>query len=286
MRSVRAEIFAVVALVGTFASVVALAQGGALATVPAADAAAPDSAPRPAAVEIDAAPAAEADASAPDAPPEDAAPMPGDASPPDAAREEPTDAGAPAPLAEPPPEMPPEGFSLGLRAGYALPYGTAKSTSLSDVIPGAIHIGVDVGYMFSPHLYVGGYFTYGFATGDSFAGTVCSDPESSCSATPIRLGAAVRWHFLPHETLDPWAGLGLGYEIVNVTESTASGDQGQSASLHGFEGMLQAGIDYKPRPFYGIGPFVESSLGHYASSAQAGTLHGWLDMGVRLRTRL
>jgi hypothetical protein len=247
MHRRHAEAAAVIAFGVTAASVVALAQGGTPAPAPgAADAG-----------------RSEPDASAPDG-------GQGDGAPPDGAPE----------------EMSLSGFALGLHGGYAIPYGTAKGTSLSAVIPGAVLLGVDVGYFLDPHVYVGVYALYGFGVGESLAGTVCGDPSSACSATPIRLGATARWHFLPNESLDPWAGLGLGYEIVNVTETTSTGDQGQSGSLHGFEALLAAGVDYKPRPFYGIGPFVESSLGHFASSSSGTPLHGWLDFGLRLRTRL
>jgi len=274
MRSVRGEIPVLVALVAMFASVVALAQG-APAPAPAADASVPDSAPQSAITEVDAGPE--------DAAPIDAAPIEEDAAP-DAAAPEAPDAAPAVPLAKPPPEMKPSGFGLALRAAYAIPYGTAKdgppSAALSGIMPGAVHIGIDLGYFLDPHFYLGAYFTYGFSIGDSTVGSACADPEASCSATPIRLGIGARWHFLPKEMLDPWAGLGLGYEIVNVTDANS----GQSESLNGFEGMLQAGVDYKPKPFYGVGPFIESSLGHYASSGSA--VHGWLDIGIRLRTRL
>jgi hypothetical protein len=266
MRSVRAEIAALVALVGTSVSAFALAQGGAQTPALVPDASAPDAAPAATPPsEPDAGPALE------DAAPPEVAPVEADAG---------ADVAAPVPLAQPPPEMKPNGFGLALRAGYAIPYGNAKDVSLSAAVPGAIHIGVDLGYFIDPHFYVGGYFTYGFSIGDSTAGTACGDPEASCSATPIRLGLGARWHFLPSEILDPWAGLAFGYEIVNLTDSNS----GQSEALHGFEGILEAGLDYKPKPFYGIGPFLQSSLGHYAGSSSFG--HGWLDMGLRVRTRL
>jgi opacity protein-like surface antigen len=266
MRLLRVKI----ALLVSGASAFALAQTAAPSTAP--DAPAPDSAPQTAPQEGDAAPAEQAPIETDAGPPETP-----DAAPPDA---------APVPLAAPPPELSPVGFDLALRAAYGVPYGDAKGSSFPDVVPGAVHIGIEVGYFFTPNFYVGGYFTFGFATGDSSAGTACSDVDSSCSATPIRLGASARWHFLPRELLDPWAGLGVGYEIVNVSESTSTSNEAQSASLHGFEAMFQAGVDYKPRPFYGIGPFIESSFGHFTSSPSATSLHGWFDIGLHLRTRL
>jgi hypothetical protein len=265
LRALTGEIAALIALGVTFASVVAAAQGGAPAPAPAAeDASAPDSAPQ---------------LPLTDAGPDDAAPPVDEDAAPDAEPEAP-DAAPPVPLAAPPPELKPVGFAFGLRAGYAIPYGSANGSSLSGVIPGAVHIGAELGYFLDPHFYLGGYFTFGFSVGDSTVGTACGDPEASCTATPIRFGAGARWHFLPNEKLDPWAGLGLGYEIVNITDQNS----GQSASLNGFEAILQAGLDYKPKPFYGLGPFIESSLGHYSGGDSL--FHGWFDMGLRVRMRL
>src|SRR5207248_4175680 len=124
------------------------------------------------------------------------------------------------------------GFAFGLRAGYSLPFGSAKDSSLHGIIAGAVPLAVDVGYFLTPRLYLGGYVAYGFAfVGD--AATDCNDPRFSCSASLVRGGIDARWHFRPEATIDPWAGAGLAYESVSLSETDADGTTAASGNLHG-----------------------------------------------------
>jgi hypothetical protein len=176
------------------------------------------------------------------------------------------------------------GFSLGMHVGYALPFGLAKDTSIRDLISGAIPIGIDIGYIFDPHLHFGGYFTYGFANSSSGASAVCPrDPDDTCSADVFKFGVSSHWHFLPQNTVDPWAGLMLGYEVLNLSEDDANGNPISSAASHGIEVGAQAGVDFKPRRFYGFGPYMELSGGHYWGG-ESTVFHGWFGIGLRLRT--
>ena len=57
-----------------------------------------------------------------------------------------------------------------------------------------------------------------------------------------------------------------------------------SSSLHGFDISALAGVDYKPRPYFGLGPYMEFSMGHFASDTSSTKLFEWLSFGLRLRT--
>ncbi len=199
----------------------------------------------------------------------------------------------------PPPPPPPEdadagytpsdvGFSVGLRVGYSVPLGSAKDVPVSSLVQGMVPIGVDVGWFFNPHFYVGGYFLYGIATGiEASNGGVCNDPDESCSANMFRMGVVAHYHFRPEAQLDPWLGGGIGYDIVNFqAQDTSLGTVDQSASLHGFDLTLDTGLDYKPLPYVGMGPFAELAAGHYNSETSSTALHEWLTFGLRLRTNL
>ena len=211
-------------------------------------------------------------------PPADAEPAPADAA---AAPAE--AAPAPAPPADANASAPadtaaePGKFVVGLRLGYALPMGSVmKDSSMSDGVSGMIPIWLDLGYMVTPNIMVGLYGQYGFVS--------LKNCEGDCSASNLRLGVQGQYHLSPAEKLDPWFGLGIGYESMSMKRTGVEG------SASGLEFLnLQAGLDYKLSPAFGIGPFLSFSLGQY-SSVSSGDLsmdipekamHQWLTFGVR-----
>jgi hypothetical protein len=186
------------------------------------------------------------------------------------------------------------GFELGLRSGYGLPIGDAvQNGKMSDLISGMIPFWADVGYRIDPNWYVGGFYQFGLGfvpTSLSTAG--CNVTGVSCSIMEHRFGLNVHYHFLPDQNLDPWVGIGAGYEIYRLSASA----QGltASASFSGFEfGNAQLGLDYKVSRAFGIGPFVMITIAQYsnASASVAGqdipvpafnkTIHEWLIFGLR-----
>jgi hypothetical protein len=238
----------------------------------------------------DASPSSDSDASAPSAP--DAAPAaPADAGPkPRAAASAPAsaspdqDAGAGDGGAYEPSTT---GFSIGLRGGYMVPFGQANDVPLNGgVVVGVVPIGGDVGWFFSPHFYLGGYFQYGFGVGPGQNNLQCSELDTSCSAEMYRFGVVAHYHFKPEATWDPWVGAGLGYEIVNlvatsdVDESTVT-----SSALQGLDVTIEAGLDLKPLRYFGVGPYVELATGPYLGTSTF-AMHGWGSFGLRFRTNL
>jgi len=188
------------------------------------------------------------------------------------------------------------GIELGVRVGYGLPLGTAygipvgavvQNAKWSDLISGMIPFWADVGYRIDPNWYVGGFFQFGLGFVPS---SFCQG--ASCSSNDLRFGLDVHYHFLPGGTLDPWVGLGAGYEIWNL--SVSSGGISGSASTNGWEfGNAQLGLDFKFSPEVGVGPFVTFSVAQFANasaSVQAlslsqsitnKTIHEWLIFGLR-----
>jgi hypothetical protein len=179
------------------------------------------------------------------------------------------------------------GFSFGFRGSYAVPFGQANAVPLNGgVVIGMIPIGADMGWFFSPHFYVGGYFQYGFGIGPGQTNLTCSDVDVTCSAEMYRFGAVVHWHFKPESTVDPWLGAGLGYEIVNLVATSDVDDSTVTTSaLQALDLTLEAGLDLKPLRYLGIGPFVEVATGPYIG-AQNASLHGWASFGMRFRSNL
>ena len=197
----------------------------------------------------------------------------------------------------------PTGIEVGLRAGYAIPLGDAvggangaQSTSLSNAFSGMIPIWVDAGYRFNPNMMVGAFFQYGIAsiaTGNGSLGQACSGSGVSCSGSDLMFGAQFHYHLMPDQTIDPWAGIGVGYEIASVNLS--SGGQSAGTSFSGLQFVnLQVGGDYKIMPNLGVGPFVMFSLGEYSGCSYSGgaaggtscsiastAMHEWLTFGIR-----
>jgi hypothetical protein len=189
--------------------------------------------------------------------------------------------GAPQPLAWD------EKLSFGIRAEYAFPLGTATQTPLSDVVAGAFQLGGEIGYQLFPRFSVLLYFSYGFANVAGGASTTCSDPTLQCSADVIRFGAAANYHFrsrsLSKRLVDPWVGLGVGYEVLNESSADDTGATQESVSLNGFELSSVLGAELRPAGNFGIGPYVQASVGHYFSDVSPPAFHGWLTLGLRLR---
>jgi hypothetical protein len=206
----------------------------------------------------------------------------------------------------------PTGLELGLRLGYSLPFGNASGSGptqtttmgntttttsstgakLSDAVSGQIPIWVDAGYRILPSLYVGAFFQYGIAFIPSNSTTGCGASGVSCSGHDLMFGIDAHYHFLPGGQIDPWVGVGIGYESFGLSQS-ANG-QSSTGSFSGFQFVnLQAGADYKVMSNFGIGPFVALSLGEYTNasttfggmtysgSIQNTAMHEWLTLGVR-----
>lgn len=184
---------------------------------------------------------------------------------------------------------------LGLRSGYSIPLGSAagaagggSSLAMSDLLNGVVPIWIDAGYRLNPNIYIGADFQYGIALINNDK-TGCGQPGASCSANDIMFGVDFHYHLMPDQIFDPWGGVGVGYEILNLS-------QGQdSEGLNGFQFLnLQLGADYKAMPNLGIGPFLMFSMGQFSNCSQSSggmsnpnckidnqALHEWLTIGIR-----
>jgi outer membrane protein W len=192
---------------------------------------------------------------------------------------------------------------LGARLGYGIPMGkvtgdittplgTAEGVKLSDAYSGMIPIWLDLGYFVTPQIMVGVYGHYGIgliADGEA-GGAGCQEGED-CSGSVIRFGVQGQYHLSRGESLDPWFGLGIGYEMASGTVSEGGAEQ--TATYKGFEFLnLQAGADFKVANNVGIGPFASFSLGQYSSLSvdpeppgfegdiEETAMHQWLVIGV------
>jgi hypothetical protein len=192
------------------------------------------------------------------------------------------------------PSNPDRGLQIGLRSGYALPFGKpydADVTIRSD-LNGIVPIWIDAGYRFNPSIYVGAYGMYGFGLVNKTDTNHCGD-DVSCSAYDIRVGVDAQYHVLPKGSVDPWVGLGFGYEWFRYKASGRGVDFSQL--LRGFDLLdLQIGADFELDQSVKLGPFIGYSIGQFGNGKKTRTgtptqsgginnmaLHEWLTFGVR-----
>jgi outer membrane protein W len=169
----------------------------------------------------------------------------------------------------------PVGLSLGLRVGYAIPGGGIGASPgmgqsnepLSDSVTGQVPLGLDLGYRITPHLGIGLSLQYGFAqVNDEKVGRDCPD----CSADVVAVAASVFFHAIPGGKFDPWAGLGLGYELLTLHVDLSQGGQHVqgSAKLEGLQYLvLQLGGDFATGSAVTVGPYFAFSAGRYDSTS-------------------
>src|SRR5262249_7757575 len=129
----------------------------------------------------------------------------------------------------------PTRFEAGVRAGLAFPIGNAvgggngsSGTALADLVAWTVPLQLALGAGIGP-VFAGGYGSSAFGKpGSLFEGA------SSRSASDVRLGFEALWHLSPDRKVDPWIGMGVGYEWLNL--GVEVGTLGTvNATFRGFE---------------------------------------------------
>jgi hypothetical protein len=171
------------------------------------------------------------------------------------------------------------GFDLGVRIGFATPMGDlAQSTPLGDFTSSNIPLGLDIAIRGNKNVALGA----GFELAPGLTKTCASG--YSCSGTDYRLRLEVILTSRAGFSLDPWLGLGVGYEWLALSVSGSS-----AITLAGLDGIIEAGGEIRLGSGFAIGPFVGFSLGEYSSGSANGysgsignpSLHEWLQLGLR-----
>ena len=169
--------------------------------------------------------------------------------------------------------------------------GVGESFGSSANFSGILPLWLDAGYRVSKLVYVGAYVQYGFLFVPE---KNCPSPPIGCSAHDLRFGPSVHFHFVPDGAVDPWAGIGVGYEASTLT--IHNDEQSATRTNRGFElANVQIGADV--HSMYGIdwGPFLSFSFDAYRTETQtppsgesktyslAPTLHYFLVIGARVQ---
>jgi len=197
------------------------------------------------------------------------------------------------PFLQPAPAGPPEsGVSIGLSVGYGLPMGNVSSTpstKMTDLFSGALPLQLDVGWRFTPNLYLGAFFQYSIAFIASAQNATCTaNFWTGCSGSDLQFGANFVYTFMPYSKFAPYVGLGLGWEIASLNYTSAS--QSVSESVSGFQfARLIVGGDFRVGSAFRVGPFVNFSLGQFSSLSSPNpdasiidkSIHTWLQFGIK-----
>ncbi|MFO7692254.1 MAG: hypothetical protein R6V57_04115 [Vicinamibacterales bacterium] len=190
------------------------------------------------------------------------------------------------------------GFSLGLRAGYAVPFGEASGgTDLSDLATGAVPLQVDADYRVSRDWRLGIYFGYGPA----FVADAAERDLEAAGLTDVGghrqqvLGVQVTRVFKSGARFSPRVGLAGGYEWTRYAGAKRPSGMETEVGLSGFAGSVTLGGDYAVSPRFAVGPYVSVDLGRYRkelvwvedadtsfTDIRDKALHGWVEAGVRL----
>jgi hypothetical protein len=181
------------------------------------------------------------------------------------------------------------GLNLGLRLGYALPWGRLAGgsyPSVSHFVTGQVPITVDVGYHWE-HLVIGLQFHYGFA---SVADQACLR-GFDCGVKDLRLGLVLEYRLSPSARMDPWVSAGIGFEWLSLSSEEPESGMMSSGGFQGLELLaVQAGLDWRVAEHVSAGPYVGLSFGQFSSQWQndaasqdltSTALHGWITFGVR-----
>jgi len=193
------------------------------------------------------------------------------------------------------------GFEAGLRLGIGLPLGSAGRSALGeerkvgDLVTWRTPVWVDVAYRVSP---VASYGLYG-QIGVGGTGDAC---PGRCDWSDLRVGAQGKWRFNPGANVDPWLGLGVGFESLNFQTFAVGRDQEGTAfvfqateRLMGPELLLQGGLALLVADALQLGPYVSASVSSYVgdhytcstdlacpggSSVDGSGFHAWLGVGL------
>lgn len=178
------------------------------------------------------------------------------------------------------------GFELGVRLVLGGPFGkTSSNPALTEWIRLQVTPMLDVGFRASRVVFIGAY--------GSIGPLVHSDICSRCSSFDLRAGGQVHFHLQPNRWIDPWLGLGVGYELWRV--DLESGGASAFFNVEGFDTSLQFGFDVRPLRLIGAGVFLIATVGQFVHVRSGGiglpsessaeipdkAVHGWFLFGLR-----
>jgi hypothetical protein len=178
------------------------------------------------------------------------------------------------------------GWELGFRTGVIFPAGElSPGAALSIGVGVEFPIIIDIGYRLNRHLFLGVVGQYAIGT----VGSGSCPSGQSCLVMNGRIGPELQVHPLGRTgRVDPWFGLGFGYEwqLYSISGSGSS----DTLTVSGFDFLnVDIGVDFPVGKVH-LGPYVGFTLGQYdhasdstmSDSIDAKALHYWFSVGIKL----
>lgn len=106
------------------------------------------------------------------------------------------------------------GLDLFVPAGS---FDDGGTVALSDVASPTGALGFVIGYKFSPHFAVGGFFDYAVGGIADNLTPDCDDDDASCTYYVARYGAVARHTINPQDPVAGWYSVGLGWSTFGAT---------------------------------------------------------------------
>jgi hypothetical protein len=206
------------------------------------------------------------------------------------------------------------GLAVGFGIAGAVPFGNAHSAangvatsstiSMQSMDRASLPFWFNLGWRFSPRTYLGLFYQYAptfppsnkcampYAPANGVAGS------TTCDGSNQKFGVDFAYHIRPKELVDPWIGIGLGYELNNTNYSTGASSDTMNWQLGGLMADIKLGADLRFSKVIPIGPFVDLSVSQYntenvyspnqssTSVPFSGALHGWFTAGLRAQFNL
>ncbi len=144
------------------------------------------------------------------------------------------------------------GPEFGLRGAYAV--ANESGTAIGDAFNYLVPLWVDAGWRVNPNLFLGAFVAYGI-------GLEKDRPRTS--GRDIRFGIQAQVNTSLEKRVALWAGLGVGYEFLDVTSS--------GMTAYGWEFLhAQAGMDISTGTPIRVGPFAAFTVGEFMRETFSG----------------
>lgn len=189
-------------------------------------------------------------------------------------------------------------FEMGARAGVSYPLGDSISgKALADQVGPSFPLTFELGVRLLGRYELALVGQYALGTISSTNASGCYTGNNACSSSVGQVGLEFLYHPLGLVKVDPFVGVGFGYEWL-LARATISGKNNDLAVSGWNWVVLQTGVEFGVSNLFRIGPYALLSVGQYQNSSytvivggvpMSGTspianpaVHLWLSVGVRL----
>ena len=182
------------------------------------------------------------------------------------------------------------GPSFSFWLGVGLPGGDISNEGdgrLGDLVNSSIPFGGEIAYRFNPAFRTGVFFQLAPL---SIAGSACASGDR-CDGMDYQFGFDAQIHLAPFRRVDPWVGLGVGWEWMEINATNFTDNIPDRWTYSGvLFPRLSTGLDIPLTPTFTLGPYLSWEAGRFTQVDQESrgsfdinspAYHGWLEIGVR-----